>query len=113
MNTLKAEKQEMAIGALVEGASIRSVERMTDVHRDTIMRLMIRTGQACEALLDSSMHNLNCENIQVDEIWCFVGKKQRHLTVNDNPQELGEQWVFVESMGTLAKCLKLRVRYVM
>ena len=42
MNKLKIEKQETAITALLEGCSIRSVERMTGVHRDTIMRLMVR-----------------------------------------------------------------------
>ncbi len=47
MNKLSMEKQAMAVSALVEGASIRSVERMTGIHRDTIMRLMVRTGQNC------------------------------------------------------------------
>ena len=95
MNILSTEKQEMVIKGLVEGASIRSIERMTGVHRDTIMRLMVKVGQNCEKLLDESMRNLKCENIQVDEIWCFVGKKQRHLTSTDNEYEVGGQWVFV------------------
>ena len=95
MNILKAEKQETAIAALVEGSSIRSVERMTGIHRDTIMRLMVRVGQNCEKLLDATMNNLTCKNIQVDEIWFFVAKKQRHLTEVDNCEEMGDQWVFV------------------
>ena len=95
MNILRREKQKTAIAALVEGVSIRSVDRMTGIHRDTIMRLMIRTGQGCAHLTDSSMHNLKCQNVQVDEIWCFVGKKQRHLKDTDNLEELGDQRVFV------------------
>lgn len=95
MNILKSEKQEMAISALVEGVSIRSIERMTGVHRDTIMRLMLRVGQNCERLLDEYMHNLKCKTIEMDEIWCFVGKKQRHLSVSDNDQVLGDQWIWV------------------
>ncbi|MFZ0050182.1 MAG: IS1 family transposase [Desulfobaccales bacterium] len=95
MNILRQEKQEAAIAALVEGASIRSVERMTGIHRDTIMRLGLRVGQGCANLMDSYMRNLKCQNVQVDEIWCFVGKKQRHLTDTDNPEEIGDQWVFV------------------
>ena len=74
-NVLKREKQEMAISALVEGASIRSTERMTGVHRDTIMRLMLRVGDGCEALMDSELRNLGCRRIQVDELWGFVQKK--------------------------------------
>jgi IS1 family transposase len=95
MNILKAEKQEAAIAALVEGVSIRSIERMTGVHRDTIMRLIVRIGQSCANLMDSYMHNLKCRNIQIDEIWCYVGKKQWHLKDTDNLEELGDQWVFV------------------
>jgi IS1 family transposase len=94
MNILKREKQEVAIAALVEGASIRSVERMTGIHRDTIMRLGLRAGQGCVNLMDSYMQNLKCQNVQVDEIWCYVGKKQRHLKESD-PEEFGDQWVFV------------------
>ena len=95
MNILRREKQEAAIAALVEGASIRSVERMTGIHRDTIMRLGYRVGQGCANLMDSYMKNLKCQNVQVDEIWCYVGKKQRHLKDTDNLEELGDQWVFV------------------
>jgi IS1 family transposase len=95
MNILRPEKQEAAIAALVEGASIRSVERMTGTHRDTIMRLMVRVGHGCANLMDSHMRNLKCQNLQVDEIWCFVGKKQTHLIDTDNIKELGDQWVFV------------------
>ncbi|MDP3181825.1 MAG: IS1 family transposase [Desulfobaccales bacterium] len=95
MYILRQEKQETAIAALVEGTSIRSVERMTGVHRDTIMRLMCRVGQGCANLMDSYMQNLKCQNVQVDEIWCYVGKKQRHLKDTDNIEELGDQWVFV------------------
>ena len=95
MNILKAEKQEMAIAALVEGSSIRSAERMTGIHRDTIMRLMVRVGQNCEKILDATMHNLKCKTLQVDEIWCYVGKKQRHLTEFDDIDEMGDQWVWV------------------
>ena len=95
MNVLGREKQEAAIAALVEGVSIRSTERMTGIHRDTIMRLMVRVGQGCVNLMDSYMKNLKCETMQVDEIWCFVGKKQRHLKETDIIEELGDQWVFV------------------
>lgn len=60
MNRLSIEKQTQIIGALVEGNSIRSTERMTGVHRDTIMRLMVHVGNACEKFLDEKMHNLPC-----------------------------------------------------
>ena len=65
MNKLKSEKQESAIAALVEGASIRSVERMTGIHRDTIMRLLVRTGENCKRIMDKQMKGLTCERLQL------------------------------------------------
>ena len=85
-NVLRREKQEAVIRCLVEGSSIRATERMTDVHRDTIMRLLVRVGNGCAATLDDRMQNLSCEQIQVDEIWAYVGKKQRHLKPDDDPR---------------------------
>ena len=41
------------------------------------------------------MRHLSCKNIELVEIWCFVGKKQRHLTKIDDPDKVGDQWVFV------------------
>ena len=61
----------------VEGNSIRSVERMTGIHRDTIMRLMVRVGNGCSILMDSMMRDLTCERLQLDELWAFVGMKQK------------------------------------
>jgi IS1 family transposase len=95
MNILKTEKQEMVIGGLVEGSSIRSIERMTGVHRDTIMRLLVKVGDTCEKIMDTSMRNLTCKDIEVDEVWSFVGKKQRHVTIKDDPRAVGDFYTFV------------------
>ena len=75
MNVLPTEKKIAVVSALVEGVSIRSIERMTGVHRDTIMRLGVRTGQGCAKLLDSKMRGLSCQYLQFDEIWGFIGKR--------------------------------------
>jgi IS1 family transposase len=95
MNILKAEKKQAIIGGLVEGVSIRSLERMTGVHRDTIMRLLVKTGNSCENLMDTKMRKLTCKNIEVDELWAYVGKKQRHVRLTDNPNEVGDFYTFV------------------
>ena len=95
MNKLKPDKQEAVIRALVEGSSIRSVERMTGVHRDTIMRLMVHVGSTCNLVLDDLMRGLNCQRVQVDEIWCYVGKKQRHVQETEDPMAVGDFWTWV------------------
>lgn len=85
----------MVISALVEGNSVRSIERMTGIHRDTILRLMVRVGNACERFMDEKMINLKCKKVQVDEIWCYVGKKQRHIKKEDDPNTCGNFWTWV------------------
>lgn len=95
MNKLQIDKQTAIISALVEGNSIRSTERMTGVHRDTITRLLTKVGNGCGVIMDQTMRNLPCKNIQVDEIWNYVGKKQGHLRPEDNPSLYGDMWTYV------------------
>jgi IS1 family transposase len=92
-NVLSADKQIAIIGSLCEGSSIRSIERITGVHRDTIMRLGVRVGQGCTALMDAKMRNLSCARLECDEIWGFVGKKDRHMRPDDDPQ-FGNVWTY-------------------
>jgi len=92
-NILSTDKQAAIIGALGEGSSIRSIERQTGVHRDTIMRLGLRIGHGCAALLDAKMPDLPCQHLQFDELWGLIGKRQGHLLPDDNP-ELGDVWTF-------------------
>ena len=66
-------------GALVEGCSIRSVERLTGIHRDTITKLALRMGRASQRLLDDRIQGVRCRQLQLDEIWCFVGKKRNRV----------------------------------
>jgi hypothetical protein len=68
MNQLSIEKQIMIASLLVEGNSIRSIERITGTHRDTIMRLGITLGEKAQDILDKKMKNLNCKNIQLQEL---------------------------------------------
>lgn len=92
-NILKHEKQVYVINALAEGTSIRSTERLFDVHRDTIMRLGVRVGKGCEHILDKMMRNLKCEHLQIDEIWGFIGKKEKNVKMGEN--HVGDIWTYV------------------
>ena len=97
MNKLKTEKKIAVLSALVEGNSIRAIERMTNVNRNTIMSLLYRVGGGCDRMLDRRMRDLECRNLQVDEIWCYVGKKKGHMTKEEKKArpDLGDQYVFV------------------
>ena len=95
MNRLSLNRRTQIINCLVEGNSIRSTERLTDTHRDTITRLMVQVGEGCAKLMDTEMRDLSCERIQVDEIWSYVGKKQARLTREDDRSRVGDMWTFV------------------
>jgi IS1 family transposase len=112
MNVLSTEKKVAVIAALVEGNSIRSIERMTEVHRDTIMRLLLSVGGNCADLLDSKMQSLPCKIMQADEIWTYVGKKEKRITKEENPEQIGDQYVFVamDSETKLIPCFRVGKR---
>ena len=94
MNRLPPQKQETAIHMLLEGCSIRSVERLTGIHRDTIMRLMVRAGRHCDELSRQHIRGFRPSVVEVDEAWSFVAKKDKRLTPKD-PETVGSQWIFI------------------
>ena len=94
-NNLSPEKQTAVISGLAEGSSIRSIERITGIHRDTIMRLGVKVGQRCAEILDSEMRDLETRVLQFDEIWGFCGKKQKHTNAEDRREGKGDVWTFV------------------
>ena len=94
-NKLPREKQVAVVSALVEGCSIRSTERMTGVNRETVGTLLERVGNGCAELLNRTMVNLPCARLEIDEMWAFVGKKQRHVMPEDDASRVGDTWTFV------------------
>lgn len=81
MLTIKAKAQILTL--LVEGNSINAASRITGVSKNTILKLLAHVGTACVAYQDRVMVNLNCKRVQCDEIWAFVGMKQKNV-----PEEL-------------------------
>ena len=88
-----SEKAVLILKMLVEGVSIRSIERLTGVHRDTILRLLVLAGQRCERLLEEKLQAVTVNDVQCDEIWGFVGCKEKN-NVNGEPMR-GDAYCFV------------------
>lgn len=109
-NILNREKQICIVGSLAEGASIRSIERLTGVHRDTIMRLGVQIGQGCANILDAIMRNLRCEHLQLDEIWGFIAKKKRNVKLGEI--DVGDVWTFIaiDARSKAVPCFKVGQR---
>lgn len=87
-------KAKLALQLLLECNSIRATERISGLHRDTIMRLLVIAGQKAEAILGRTIHNIPVRDVELDEIWGFVGKKQKSIRPGDDPN-FGDAYTFV------------------
>jgi hypothetical protein len=108
MNVLSRDEQIALISALTEGCSIRATERLTGIHRDTIMRLGVRVGAGCAALHDDLMQFVQVNRLELDELWSYVGKKQKRITPTD-PVDIGDQYVFIGIDATRKAIISYRV----
>ena len=96
MNQLSSEKRTQIVAALVEGNSIRSIVRMTGASKNTIAKLLIELGAACSEYLNKTLVNLNSKRIQCDEIWSFVGAKQKNVPAERRGEfGIGDVWTWV------------------
>lgn len=82
-----AEKMNLALRMLLEGNSIRAVERLTGIFRDTIINNMVALGEKCKRFLERTINNVPVENVQVDEIWGFVFCKEKARHLKDYPED--------------------------
>jgi transposase-like protein/IS1 family transposase len=91
---LPIEKAEMVLRLLLEGNSVSSTERITDVHHTTILKLLVLAGEKCERLLGQKLMNVPVRDVQADEIWSFIRKKEKMRKPSDAPG-VGDCYTFV------------------
>ncbi len=96
MNRMDTARRAQVVRCLIEGCSINSTVRMTGVAKHTILKLLLELGSACSDFLSETMVNLPCERIQVDEIWQFVGCKEKNVTVEKVERDgiVGDVWTW-------------------
>jgi IS1 family transposase len=95
MNKLSIDGRKQIVSALVEGNSMRSVSRMTGVSRNTVDKLLVDLGTVCSEYQDKVMVNLPCKRIQCDEIWAFVGAKEKNAKTYQKAKGWGDVWTWV------------------
>lgn len=94
--SLPIEKAVMILKLLVEGASVRSIERVTEVHRDTILKLMVHAGEKCEKIMGKYVRNISANDVECDELWAFVSKKEGHKSKAEADNDaMGDAYCFV------------------
>lgn len=92
--TVPVEKAVLALRMLLEGSSVRSVERTTELHRDTILKLLVVAGEKCEKIMGRHVRNIAVRDVECDEVWSFLGKKEKRVRPEDD-QNLGDCYTFV------------------
>ena len=79
---------------LVEGNSLRSCSRLADVSINTVTKLLVDLGAACEKFHDAYVRNVRVRRLQCDEIWCFVGAKAKNVTPEKKAEGWGDAWTW-------------------
>ena len=77
---LPREKVCMILNCLVEGNSVRGTARLCDVEKRTVLNILTLAGEACERLIEKRVRNVRVHDLELDEVWTFVGCKQKRLT---------------------------------
>jgi IS1 family transposase len=92
---------KLAMGQMVsvldhisEGCGVRKTSRLTGVHRDTVLRYSRLAGEQAQDLHDVLVaFSPQTREVQFDEKWAFVGKKQHHCDPDDlTDTEQGDNW---------------------
>ena len=91
---LDMDKAVLALRHLLEGNSVRSTERLVEVHRDTILSVMVEAGENCQRFLESVVHRGPVDDVQADEIWSFVRCKEKTKQRNGYSEDMGDAWCF-------------------
>lgn len=91
---LSVEKAEMVLRLLLEGNSVSSVERITEIHHETILKLLVLAGEKCERIMGKKIRNVQVRDVECDEAWSFIGKKEKRVRPEDD-QNLGDCYTFV------------------
>ena len=96
MNKLSFEDRAKVVRLLVEGTSLRSASRITNIHIDTITRVLVQVGQFCQKFHDENVVNVNSNRIECDEIWQYVYAKEKNAPYCvKQGVEAGDTWTWV------------------
>ncbi len=79
MNRLSLEDRARILGCLTDGNSMRATTRMVDVSINTVTKLLVDVGTACDLYQNETLRKLPCKRVQVDEIWSFCGAKEKNV----------------------------------
>jgi transposase-like protein/IS1 family transposase len=92
---ISMKQATVVLGMLLEGMSIRACERITGIHRDTIDNLILTAGESCQNLLTAKVRGVEVKDVEADEIWSFVGMKEKTRVEGGHSPENGDSWTWL------------------
>jgi len=112
MNQLSSSDRVRIVACLVEGNSLRSTCRITGFHRTTIMNLLTDLGEACAQYQSQIFRNLPFKRMECDEIWCFVGCKERNVPTKQKGRGRGDIWTWtaIDTESKVVPCWHVGLR---
>lgn len=93
MNRLAHSKRVQMLSCLVDGCSMEATARIVHVAPNTVAKFLVDLGKACTRYQARVFENIFCKRIQCDEIWSFVGCKEKNVTNNGKRQ--GDTWTWI------------------
>ncbi|HEX7888357.1 MAG TPA: IS1 family transposase [Ramlibacter sp.] len=111
MNKLSIQDRVQILNCLSEGMGVNATARVTGKSKNTVLKLLEEVGEACAAYQDRVMRGLRVNRLECDEIWSFVGAKQKNVT-QDHPEEFGDCYTFtaIDAETKLMPCWLVGVR---
>jgi transposase-like protein/IS1 family transposase len=83
------------LSLLSEGVGINAACRLTGMSKETVLKVLVQAGEKAAKIMDARLRGLKIEDVQCDEIWTFVGKKEKKIKSDENREVLGDQYTFV------------------
>ena len=91
---LDDDRALLALQLMVEGNSLRSIQRTTGIDINTLMKLLVRAAEKCEKLMGRLLVNIHVTDVQADEIWSYIGCKEKNKRDNE-VSDRGDCYIWV------------------
>jgi IS1 family transposase len=94
MNKLSLDKRCKIVQLLVEGNSLRSCSRIVDSSINTVTNVLVSVGKACMKFQDQMIIGVECNRLEIDEIWAFIQRKSKGV-FDQKRDNTGDAWTFI------------------
>lgn len=95
MNKLTRDERIRVLKQLLEGSSVSSTSRLTDVSLPAILKLLVDVGEVCADAHDRLVRKLNTDRVECDELWAFVNRKNKNASEEDKARGEGDSWTWI------------------